>query len=185
MLKQGPKQKSLICLSFEAIEFPPVLFSPELAGQTLMLGMMSAKTTQQNSSFLQTQLSGEVVPYVSKEHSKYWISVPGVPPAKQWSLMLSQDSWVKNPVCWGLGGFQPGTPCAGAFSHQEPQVTFLPSSYSKAGGFRCQISLFRQEGIFCVEDLPVSGLGYPRVSSPADSTRTCPTAADFGSCSLL
>lgn len=150
-----------------------------------MLGMTSAKTTQENSSFMQTQLSGEVVPCVSEEDSKHRISVPDAPPAKQWSHMLSQDSWVKNLMCWGLGGFQPGTPCAGAFSRQEPQVTFLPSSYSKVGGFGCQMSLFRQESIFCGEDLPASGLDYPRVSSPASSTRTCPTAADFGSCSLL
>lgn len=28
--------------------------------------------------------------------------------------------------------------------------------------------------MFCGGDLPVSGLGYPRVSGPASSTRTCP-----------
>lgn len=114
MLKQGPKQKSLICLSFEAIEFPPVLFSPELAGQTLMLGMMSAKTTQQNSSFLQTQLSGEVVPYVSKEHSKLnlstWCPTGQAMVSYVESGQLSEEprvlriGWLSAwySMCWGL-----------------------------------------------------------------------------------
>lgn len=80
----------------------------------------------------------------------------------------------KGPRAQAWAAFGLGTPCAGAFSHREPQVTFLSSSRSKAGGFGCQISLFRQEGMFRGGDLPVSGLGYPRVSGPASSARTCP-----------
>jgi len=66
-----------------------------------MLEMMFAKTTKQNSSSLQIQLSGGAVPYhritqefglegtfkghlvrVSKEQSEHQVSVPSVPPAK-------------------------------------------------------------------------------------------------------
>lgn len=90
-------------------------------------------------------------------------------PSNDLALEWSRDSSLGSPLYWGLGSFQSGTLCAGTFSHQEPQVTFLPSSYSKAGGFGCRISVFSQEGMFCGGDLPVSGLGYPRVSGLASS----------------
>lgn len=90
-------------------------------------------------------------------------------PSNDLALEWSRDSSLVSPLYWGLGSFQSGTPCAGAFSHPEPQLTFLPSSHSKAGGFGCQISVFSQEGMFCGGDLPVSGLGCPRVSGLASS----------------
>lgn len=147
---------------------------------------MFVKTPIDSPFFLQIHLFWEIVPYhrivwlgtfeghlvhISKECSKHQISfLPNVLPAKQWSCIgVEQGQFTGEPPALRLGSFQSGTPCAGAFSHQEPQVTFLPSSYSKAGSFGCQISVFRQEGMFCGGDLPVSGLGYPRVSGLASS----------------
>lgn len=127
------------------------------------------KTPIHNPFFLQIQLFWEIVPYhrivwlgtfkghlvhISKEHSKPQMScLPSNDPALDWS----RGSSLQSPLYWGLGCFQSGTPCAGTFSHQEPQVTFLPSSYSKAGGFGCQISVSGRkecfvEGIYLLVD---------------------------------
>lgn len=148
--------------------------------------MTLAKTTKQNSSFLQIHLSGEVVPYhriieqfgleetfkghlvhVSKEHSKHQISVPSVPCASQWSCKWRQDGLLESPMCWHFCSCQPGSPCGGGFYHQEPQVTCLFSSYSKARELWLPNGLFRQEGMFCGGALPVSRLGWESVTLPA------------------